>query len=232
MGRMLMKSRLFGTISILSLILTIVWLTLFIYSTASKGTPATLDQAIPQFVSVDAITYLSYLNAAIITLFVTALFAGLYIYCKKSDPGLATIGIVFIPVYCVLNVFSYLSQVTVVPALASQYADASYHDTVFVLLGQLIQSWSGSLVMVLNNLAYAVLGFSSIAFGWILAKQRGKYAKYSGVLLILNAVACITGFIGILAKNSLISMGSIAGGVIFILALAALTMMFFKEAEA
>lgn len=227
----LMKSKLFGIISLLSLILTVIWLALFIYSTASKGTANTLDQAIAQYVPLDTVTYLSYLNAALLTLSVTALFAGVYLYCRKSNPGLALIGIIFIPIYCALNVFCYLSQITIVPALAAQYSSPAYHDAAGLLLGQLIQSWNGSLVMVLNNLAYAILGLPSIAFGWVLLKQQGKYAKYSGILLILNALACIMGFIGILANNKLISIGSIIGGVIFILALVTLTVMFFKEAD-
>jgi hypothetical protein len=154
----------------------------------------------------------------------------LYLYCREADPGLALIGLVFAPAYCILNLFAYLSQVTLVPALVSLSDNAGYREIAYVLLGQSIQYWWGSMVMVLNNLAYAILGISSIAFGLILLK-KGKYAKISGSLLILNAIACILGFIGILAGNRLVGMGSLIGGVVFILALVALTLMFFKEAE-
>lgn len=225
-----MKIKHFGYISLILLILTALWLVLLIVSMAGKGSSDTLDQAIASLARPDPLGYASYLNAAVLTIVATILLAGLYLYCKGADAGLALIGLIFAPAYCVLNLFAYLSQVTLVPALVSLYDTAGYRDIAYVLLGQSIQNWWGSMVMVLNNLAYAILGISSIAFGLILLK-KGKYAKISGSLLILNAIACILGFIGILAGNRLVGMGSLIGGVVFILALVALTLMFFKEAE-
>ena len=64
----------------------------------------------------------------------------------------------------------------------------------------------------------------------MLLKKR-KFAKVSGIFLILNAVACIIGIIGIVAGNKIIGMGSAVGGVLFIIALVFLCFMFFKEDE-
>ncbi len=132
------------------------------------------------------------------------------------------------PVYCVLNLFVYLSQITLVPALVSLRNQAGYHDVATALLGQTIQNWPGSMVMVLNNLAYAILSVSSLVFGLLLWRQ-GRYARLAGLLLALNAAACIIGEVGVIAGNRLVSMGSIIGGALFLITLVPLTLMFLRE---
>lgn len=60
---------------------------------------------------------------------------------------------------------------------------------------------------------------------------RGKYAQLSGLLLMLNGVACIIGEIGVVADSKLIDMGSLAGGALFLVALAPQPLMFLMELE-
>lgn len=225
-----MKLKTFGYVSLIALILTIIWLVLLIVSMAGKGNIDTLEAAISSVIKPDIFGYASYVNVVILTLIITALFTGIYLYCKKADHILSLIGLIFMPVYCILNVFSYLSQITLVPALVDIYGKAQYQDIAYILLGQSIQFWNGSMVSVLNNLAYAILGLSCIAFGIVLFKM-GRYAKIAGALLILNAIACIVGVIGIVTGNELLGLGSLIGGVIFIFALIPLTLMFLKEVK-
>ncbi|MCD1294052.1 hypothetical protein CUJ83_03460 [Methanocella sp. CWC-04] len=223
-----MKIKDFGHVSFIGLLLSVLWIVLLIASMSGKGPTDTLDKAIAELSGQDIVGYLSYVNVVLLTLVITALFAGLYLYCKHSDPGLSLIGLVFIPVYCMLNLFSYLTQITIVPSLISSYEVAETASMSGFLLGYMIQSWPGSLVYLLNNLAYAILGISSIAFGLILM-NRGKYARISGLLLIINAIACILGVIGIVGNIGALTPGSLVGGIFFILALIPLTVMFFKE---
>jgi len=225
-----MKTKMFGKVSLVCLIVSILWLVLMVLSIARIGSIDTQEQAINSVTNPDWLFYLTYVNAVIITILATILFVGLYLYCKPSEPEWSMIGLIFVPVYCMLNLFSYFSQITIVPKLLS-YQNVADNDVVFnIFLGQMVQGWQGSAVSVINNFAYAILGVSSIAFGVVLLKKR-KFAKVSGIFLILNAIACIIGIIGIVAGNKIIGMGSVVGGVFFIIALVFLCFMFFKEDE-
>ena len=100
-----MKTRPLGTISLICLVVTTLWLALFIYGVASKGTVETFEQALVSVVKLDALFYLTYVNAALVTLSATLLFACLYVYCKLTAPEWSAMGLVFVPVYSVLNLF-------------------------------------------------------------------------------------------------------------------------------
>lgn len=225
-----MKTKMFGMVSLFCLIVSILWLVLMVLSMIRVGPIDTLEQAIHSVTNPGFLFYLSYMNAVIITISVTILFVGLYLYCKPSEPELSMVGFIFVPVYCVFNLFSYFSQITIVPRLLSYQTMADNNNVFKIFLGQMIQGWQGSAIAVFNNFAYAILGVSSIAFGLALLK-KGKFAKVSGVFLILNAIACVVGIMGIVAGNKIIGMGSAVGGVLFIIALVFLCFMFFKEDE-
>lgn len=225
-----MKTKIFGIVSLFCLIFTALWLAFMILYMSKIGPIDTLEQAIDSVANPGWLFYLSYVNVVILTISVTILFAGLYLYCKPIEPELSIIGIIFVPVYCVLNLFSYFSQITIVPRLLTYQTIADHNTESKILLGLMIQLWGDSAVWVFNNLGYAILGISSMAFGLALL-NKGKFAKVSGILLILNAIACIAGIIGIAAGNKIIGMGSTVGGVFFIIALVFLSLMFFKEVE-
>ena len=90
-----MKTRPLGTISLICLVVTTLWLALFIYGVASKGTVETFEQALVSVVKLDALFYLTYVNAALVTLSATLLFACLYVYCKLTAPEWSAMGLVF-----------------------------------------------------------------------------------------------------------------------------------------
>ncbi len=54
-------------------------------------------------------------------------------------------------------------------------------------------------------------------------------AGLAGALLALNGVACILGIVGFLARNAPLSLGTLAGGVLFLLALVPMSLTVFKE---
>lgn len=223
-----MKSKMLGVISLICLIVTVLWLILYIVGLRSAGPMDTFDQVLAYVAKLDVMFYLTYVNATLITLGVTLLFAGLYVYCKSTSSVWSMMGLVFVPVYCVFNLFTYLSQITIVPRLLDFEKVAKYQAVPSLLLRQMTQQWSGSTVAVFNNMAYAVLGIPSIIFGLILFK-RSKSMRLPGALLALNGVACIIGMIGVVSENRLIAMGSVVGGVLFLLALIPLSVTLLRE---
>jgi hypothetical protein len=126
-------------------------------------------------------------------------------------------GLVFVPVYATLNLFAYLSQVSIVPGLMELRKTPEFTAAADLLLRQLIQQLPGSGVAIFNNVAYAILGIPSILFGWLLYQQHHRL-RLAGSLLALNGVACLLGIAGILAGNELLKNGSVLGGILFLFA--------------
>ncbi len=122
----------------------------------------------------------------------------------------------------------YLIGGVLTPAEARNRGQTTTELSSKTLAGQLIHIWEGSLVSYLNGFAYAILGIPSVAFRMVLLKM-GRYAKISGILLILNAAACILGIAGYVMKSSILSMGTVVGGILFLFALIFLILMFSKK---
>lgn len=216
------RTRLLGVLSLICLIVTVIWLALFIYETATQGPIESFDQALASTAELDVLHYLTYSNATLITVSATMLFAGIYVLCKTVAPLWAAMGAAFVPVYGLLNLFAYLSQITIVPRLAA------LRPTSDVLLAQMVQAWPGSAVNVVNNLAYAVLGIPSIVFGIVLGRREASL-RVAGIVLALSGVASIAGMIGIVADSAALSTGSIAGGVLFLVALVPLSVAWLRK---
>lgn len=223
-----MNYKITGFLALACLLLTLLWLGLLIADMASAGPLDTFEQVTAHAARLGWLFYVTYLNAALITLAATAFMSALYVTLKPTAPNWAVIGLVFTPVYCVLNLIAYLSQVTVVPTLVFLRADPLYTATVDVLLRLTLQSWSPSAVAFFNGLAYAILGIPSILFGGLLFRHSGSL-RWGGCLLALNGVACITGIFGYLTGSSLLSQGVIIGGVLFLMALLPLSWAFLRN---
>ncbi|MGD8518766.1 MAG: hypothetical protein PVG54_17500, partial [Anaerolineae bacterium] len=141
--------RVLGTMALVGAIVTAIWLVLLIYGVATQGPVETSEQALASVADLDLLHYLTYANATLITITATLLFAGLYVYCRPQEAVWSAMGLAFVPAYTVLNLFAYLSQITIVPRLVDLQPGSS------LLLAQMVQSWPGSAVNVLNNLGYA-----------------------------------------------------------------------------
>lgn len=156
------------------------------------------------------------------------LFVALYLYYKPIAPEWSAIGAMFVPIYGAMNLVVYLSQITVVPRLVQLQTIPEYQALSQFLLRQAIQQWPDSTVSIVNNLAYAILGVPSIIFGVLMLKPA-SVLRLGGVLLVLNGLACVAGFIGIVAQSAWLSRGSLIGGILFLLALVPMSLVFLQD---
>ena len=223
-----MQTKLLGVLSLICLVVTILWLVFLIAGMAVAGPLETFEQVLAHVNKADVIFYVTYTNAALVTVSAVMLFAALHLYYKPIAPEWSSIGVSFVPIYGAMNLVVYLSQVTVVPRLLQLQAMPEYQALSQFLLRQAIQQWPDSVISIVNNLAYAVLGVPSIIFGVLMLKSAPDL-RLGGILLALNGIACIAGFIGIAAQSAWLSQGSFVGGVLFLLALAPMSWVFLQR---
>ena len=216
-----------SVIALLTTITTFVWLALLIWDMAAHGPVETLDQAIARAGDQDVLYNLTYANVVLLTLLATALFAGLRARYESDLPLWSAIAAAVLPVYAALNLFSYLSQITIVPRLLEVGRESGQVPMTEVLAGFLTQAWPGSAVAILNALAYALLGIPSVIYGVAMAGE-GAALRIAGWLLALSGMASAIGLIGVITGTPL-SLGSGAGGVIFALALVAMSVGLLGE---
>ncbi len=223
-----MKTRSLGALAAVSFALTALWLGLLVASLARSGPPQTFEQVLAAVARLDLLYCLTCANATLITLAVTALYAGLFAYCEPAASGWSLIAFVFVPVYCILNLVAYLSQLTVVPQLLALRQVPESQAAATVLLRMTIQQWPGSAASVFSNLAYAILGIPSLIYGGMLIRSRG-ILRIAGALLALDGVACIVGMVGVILQQSLLAAGSIVGGALFVLAMVPLSIALLRK---
>lgn len=224
-----MNYRLFKSITVLDLALVILWFVLMIAGVLINGPIVTQDDAIQLISDRSLLFTLTYANAVVFTILTTFVFVGLYRYCRDSNEELSLIGLILVPVYSILNIAVYFSQIALVPALMQIFSTGE-NEIQKLILTQFVQACPGSSMAVLNNLAYAILGISSIVFGAVLI-TKDKYARRTALFLIGNGAACILGITGMLFNITFLAYGSALGGVLFIGALIFLGMLFTGEDE-
>jgi hypothetical protein len=225
-----MHLRLTAILTILLIILTLAWVATLILGMTQNGPVANFEQALNLVSHRDALFTLTYINAALLTVVAIAWMAALYVGCRDAAPAWATIGAAFVPIYGTLNLFAYLSQVSLVPALVGLRTFAAYRQAADLALYLSIQQWNHSAVSFFNNLAYALLGIPSIIFAVILYRQYASRSLRTGaVLFALSGAASLLGILGILLDIPLLSNGSLAGGFLFLLALFPLALFFWNE---
>ena len=227
-----MKTKWLGWLALISLTLTTLWLILMIWDMAAAGPLDTFEQVLAHAQKGDWKFTLAYLNAGGFTIAAIALMGGLYVYCRPVTPEWCLVGLVFVPIYGTLNLFAYLSQITLVPALLEAAQNPEFAAAATLLLQQSLQLLPGSTVGFFNGLAYAILGIPSIIFGWALTRGKRRTLQISGWLLLFNGIAGILGIIGYLTGSALLSFGTILGGVLFWLALFPMTYGFLRNPDA
>ncbi len=215
-----MKMKAIRITALILLIQTITWVVFMAISTASiEPDWESLDYV--RWASERGVTYIiNYLNVSLLTLVAVLLFFLMYGYVKDLSRQAALLGLILVPVYGLMNLGCYSMQISLVPNLAaSAMAGEGSIERIF----RLIQANPDSLVGYLNGLAYAILGVPSILYG-ILLFQKSK--KWSGVLLLLSGALSIVGIVGYTFGNDPLSAGVLLGGMVFLLALAALVVEF------
>lgn len=222
-----MNSELLGILSLICLVVSSLWLVFLISDIRMHGAVTTFEQALTYISRRGRLFFLSYLNAALITVVTTMLFAGLYVYFRTAMPEWAFIAVVFVPAYSVLNLACYLSQITIIPRLLAFRDTAENRAQADLLIGQMTQAWPGSAVAVLNGLAYAILGIPSIIFGLSMLDE-GSPMPVAGVLLALSGVASTIGFAGLILHSMRIGLGLAVGGALYTVALIPLAIAFLR----
>jgi len=207
--------------ALLCLIFTSIWLILMIISAAKTGPINSFEQAIVSVMNAGNFFQLNYINAVLITIATTIFLVCLYDYCKSLNAQWSLIGFVFVPIYSIMNMFVYFSQITIIPRLLTLMKISANPDIYTAILGQFVQGWSGSAIAVTNQLAYAILGIPSIIFGGLLIKDK-RVSTLGGWLLALNGVSCIIGIIGTVANSEILAVGSVIGGALFLFSLVAI----------
>lgn len=235
-----MKSRQISIVSMILALLTGIWIICMVLLMKQHGTVmATFEDAIDFVRDPGGLFYLTYLNVVVLTIFDVVLFGLLYLYFRQAYPALSLVGILFVPVYAAYNLFVYISQISVVQMIISDYDRVISEEVMQVLLGQFIQLWEHSTIAFLNNYAYAILGIPSILFGIAIyrmkpgAEGRNRAGitgldRVTGILLILNALACFLGVAGIITGNHVLANGSVVGGGLFFLSLVGMGIIFWK----
>ena len=210
-----------GVIALICLVVTGMWLGLLITTTAMEGPIASREEALASAASLGPLHYVTYVNAALITVTATMLFAGLAVVCWPVNKLWTAMASGFVPIYGLLNLFAYVSQITIVPRLAA------LRPAVDPLLAQMVQAWPDSMVNVLNNLGYAVLGIPSIIFGVLLPRTE-RSLRAAGALLAASGAASLIGIIGIANGSEVLSLGSIVSGVLFLIALGPMSLAWLR----
>jgi hypothetical protein len=211
------------SVSIFLAIQTLIWM-IFTLVSMSQVKPGWADSDYVKWASKPDIFFTgNYINAAVLTVAAVMLFSSLYLFLKESFEAAAFMGIVFIPVYGVLNLTCYSIQISLVPMIAS--SGLTHNDSIF-LASQMIQANPQSLTGFINGLAYGILGIPSVIYGCCLIKLS---KKYSGFLLLLSGISGMAGFAGYLVNNSVISKGIMAGGVLFFIAVICMAVEFKKQ---
>lgn len=211
--------------SILSAVLTCMWIVLSILSMSDVNPGWTLEEFAEWASRPGIFLTLNYINASALTAFVVILFSLLFGYLFQKYRNRALIALVFVPVYGVLNMACYSIQISIVPQILRNTIDSP--DTAYISY-HLIQASSRTLVGFLNGLAYAILGIPSIIFGKLL---MGEKKRFSGLFLIINGVFCLIGIVGYLMDSSIVSMGIMAGGIFFLISLVFMAIEFNPKVQ-
>jgi hypothetical protein len=202
-------------------VLCVSWIFLGVFSMPLvKAEWTNLDYL--QWISKPSLSFvLTYINATLLTIIDVILFYFLYSYLNSFNKPFAQLGLIFIPIYGVLNIVCYSIQITTVPSIAKIAIESGNFD--FAI--QLIQAKTDTLIGYLNGLAYTMLGIPSIIYGYFMVKQT---IKFSGIFLIASAILDFFGIAGYLIGNKTLAIGMILGGVAFTIALICMVFEFKK----
>lgn len=226
-----MNARLVGMLALIALVFTLLWVLFMVLGMGSGATDDRLVEHLDQVQERDVLYTATYANALLVTVSVTMLFGALYAHYAPTAPAWAAVGIVFVPVYSALNLLVYASQITIVPQLLEFMPPPGSEGAASYFLAQMIQIWPGSAMGTVNGLAYAILGIPSIIYGLLLWRGNGLL-RAAGVLLVVNAIACIAGPIGVVTGIPALEVGTVLGGFLFLSALVPLSFAFLRMESA
>jgi hypothetical protein len=206
-------------------ILLIIWVVTMIYSSLDVKLDWTAIDFIKKVVSPGFVFRICYINAILFTLVAIIYMTILYKFFYNQFPLLSLSAIIFVPIYGLINLLVYSSQVIILPNLVNGISPENLTQSEISTISGWIQLMPGSIISMINALAYAILGIPSVLFGWAMVRVN-KQGKIAGTLLILNAMACWAGIIGIVLENKIMSFGIVLGGLLFTIAVLFIYLMF------
>jgi hypothetical protein len=212
-------------LTLLVALLTTFWLIGLIYRQATAPTADLLADYLAGIESRPGLFTFNYVNAGLITLFTVAMLAAYAAASWADEPLWAGITLAFVPIYGVLNLAVYLSQVFVVPGLLGWYRQPETVELARQLLALVLHEWPGSATGFLNSLAYAVLGVPSLILGVLLFRQDRRLRAGAALLAISGALS-IVGLIGLGMSSARLQGMTTASGIVYLLALLGLAWAF------
>ena len=225
-----MHSRQISMVSIILVILTGIWILCMALLMRQEGSViATFEDACDFVREPGGLFYVTYLNVVVLTIFDVVLFGLLYLRFRTAYPALSLTAVLFVPVYAAYNMFVYISQVSVVQKIIHIYDGVVSDEVMNVLLGQFLQMWEHSAIAFVNNYAYAILGIPAVLFGMAIYRLGTVLGRITGILLMLNALVCLLGIVGIITGSHTLAYGSAIGGGLFFLSLIGMSVIFWKD---
>ncbi len=213
-----MKNKVTGILAGLDFLFTLIWLGQMVGKQLVYGSLVEFDQALSYAKEAHWFFYsATYINAILLTLFGLMLYASLYALLKETQSAWAIVGLVFVPLYGILALFSYLCQLTITPALITQLEDPQLQPGAMFLLHHLLQSWPKSTLILFDQFSYFLLGFPCLIYGLLMWKTQ--QLRIPGALFAISGVLCLLIGPGVVARILvLIDVPSMAGGVLSIAA--------------
>lgn len=209
--------------ALILLILTIIWVILTAVSMSGIDPAWSNLEYVKWVADPDPFFTMNYVNVTLLTIVLIFLFSYLFNYLKDQHRKGAIVGLIFIPIYGIINLICYSIQISIVPSIARTALENQ--DNVLIA-SELIQANPSSLIGFLNGLAYAILGIPSIIYGILLFR---KSKKFSGIFLLLNGILCIIGIVGYALDHAVISLGVMIGGIFFLISLLFMVIEFKSE---
>jgi hypothetical protein len=208
---------------------TALWVALLIVDQAGRPPINTLAERITAIEANPVLFTISYVNAALITLFTVMMLAAYLAKLHAHSPLWAAVGGAFVPIYGLANLAVYLSQVFAIPGLLDLYHQPETARLGETLLGLALHDWPGSVAGFINALAYAALGVASLVVGGLLYRWRGRL-RAGGILLAVSGLLSLAALTG-LRVPALAALTLVSGGV-YLLALILLGVELVRLPEA
>lgn len=214
-------------ITILLLASTLTWLLTMVWCKATMANTSEQINYVQWVMKFNTSFIICYLNATVLTVLCLALFWVLFQIFSKFNRAASEIALFFLLIYGTVNLVVYISQFVVLPLLAHNIFKTDLLPDDIDMIYNWIQIAPGAKMARANAMAYAILGIPSIVFGLLIIKHA-RTGKTGGWLLIVNAMFCIAGVIGIYINNNILQIGTVVGGVIFMVAVFFIWQMFRK----
>ena len=213
-----MKTQTSGMLAASVLILTLIWLSQMIGASVKYGSFEHFDDALAFAREQHWLYYYAtYANALALTLFNMLLYGSLYGLLKKDNPEWAAAGLVFVPLYALLALVAYLSQIVLVPVLINQLEDPQLQPIALTLLQHWLQIWPQSTIQLFDQFSYFILGVPGLIYGFLMWKIAPL--RIPGGLFIVSGGFCLLIGVGIISRlPQLVGLPSMIGGIVSIIA--------------